>query len=186
MRVISGEAKGQRLKVPKGQSVRPTTDRIKESVFNSLQNYIAESCVVDLFSGSGSLGIEALSRNAKQVYFVEMSNTHANCIQKNLEKTRFTEKAVIVQRDIKAGIKWLNCHKITADLIFMDPPYDQNLVEETIYFLSNHDIMKNQGILVVEHSCTERIPEIIGKYKCIKQKKYGNTCVTYFEKGEYQ
>ena len=123
MRVIAGTAKSLPLRTPPGQETRPTTDRIKETLFNILQPYLAGSIFIDLFSGSGGIGIEALSRGASRAYFIENAPQAIACIQQNLVFTKFTDRAIVMRQEVCAGLAGIREKK--ADLIFMDPPYDR-------------------------------------------------------------
>ena len=123
MRVIAGSARRLLLKTPEGMDTRPTTDRIKETLFNMLMPYLPGAVFVDLFSGSGGIGIEALSRGAAKAYFVESSQKAIACITDNIEHTHFTEKAVVLKQDVFAAIR--GSIREAADVIFLDPPYNQ-------------------------------------------------------------
>ncbi|RQD70348.1 MAG: 16S rRNA (guanine(966)-N(2))-methyltransferase RsmD [Tindallia sp. MSAO_Bac2] len=184
MRVISGSAKGHPLNVPKGSAVRPTTGRVKEGIFSSIQQIIHSSIVVDLFAGSGGLGIECLSRNAEHTYFVEWSVDHVRCIQSNLEKTKLYDNATIIQRDVNSAILWLYKNKVKANLIFMDPPYEKELITSTLELLARYDILTNDGIIVAEHKKSEIPTKEMGEMILFKQKKYGDIIVSYYRKGE--
>jgi len=184
MRVIAGSAKGHPLKAPKGEAVRPTTDRVKEGIFSSIQQRIPSSIVVDLFAGSGSLSIECLSRKASHAYLVEWSADHVQCIQENLHKVKRTENATILQKEVQAGIQHLHKQGVKADLVFMDPPYQQQLTESTLELLSRYDIMSKDGIIVAEHGKSEILPEKTGMFLRFKQKKYGDTMISYYRKEE--
>ncbi len=184
MRVIAGNAKGHPLRAPKGETVRPTTDRVKEGIFSSIQQRIPSSIVVDLFAGSGSLGIECLSRGASHSYFVEWFADHVRCIQENLHKTKLTENATIFQKEVTEGIRWIYQQGIKADLVFMDPPYQKQLTESTIELLSQYDIMRKNGIIVAEHGKSEILPEKAGIFLRFKQKKYGDIMISYYRKEE--
>ena len=123
MRVIAGTARSLPLKTPRGQETRPTTDRIKETLFNILQQDIPGCVFVDLFSGSGGIGIEALSRGARKAYFVENAREPLSCLTDNLEFTRFQDRAVVLKQDAVAALA--SIAEQTVDILFMDPPYGQ-------------------------------------------------------------
>lgn len=125
MRVIAGTARSLPLKAPQGQETRPTTDRIKETLFNILQNDIPGCVFVDMFSGSGGIGIEALSRGAKKAYFIENAKEPLSCIAHNLKFTRFEDRAVVLKQDAVAALAGVREEE--ADLIFMDPPMDRSM-----------------------------------------------------------
>ena len=127
MRVIAGTARSLPLKTPEGMDTRPTTDRIKETLFNMLQTYIPDCVFVDIFSGSGGIGIEALSRGASQAVFVEQNRKAAACIEENLNHTHLREKAVVMSKDVMTALRILEDKKQAFDYIFMDPPYGKLL-----------------------------------------------------------
>lgn len=121
MRVIAGTARSLRLKTPEGMDTRPTTDRIKETLFNMLQPYLPDAVFIDLYSGAGGIGIEALSRGARHAYFVENNRSALSCITDNLQFTRFTDRATVLRQDVLSVLPGI--HEKEADVIFMDPPY---------------------------------------------------------------
>ena len=176
MRVISGKARGTSLYSLEGNHTRPTTDRVKESMFSIINFYIPDGIVLDLFSGSGALGIEALSRGAKKCYFVENSRQAAEVIKKNIDKTKCSENAVLKVIDYKA---FLNSVDEKFDVIFLDPPYNKKMCDEAMKIIYNRDLLKNDGIIISE---TE-FPEIITTdFKKKKDYKYGNTKLSVYVK----
>ncbi len=147
MRVIAGSARRLRLKTPAGMETRPTTDRIKETLFNILQPHI-EGCVfLDLFSGSGGIGIEALSRGAKKAYFVEHNREAGKLIRENLEFTGLSQGAVVLQQDIFSA---LDSIREEADLIFMDPPYGQGTEKQVLARLFREPFVTDDTIIIIE------------------------------------
>lgn len=149
MRVIAGTRRSLLLKTPDGNVTRPTTDRIKETLFNVLQTDVQDSIFVDLFSGSGAIGIEALSRGAKKAYFIEMNKEAISCIQDNIKFTKFTEQAVVLKQEVVSGLEFI---KEPVDIIFMDPPYDQLLEKTILDKLSKTNILKEDSMIIVEAS----------------------------------
>lgn len=148
MRVIAGEARSLPLKCPEGLDTRPTTDRIKETLFNILQPYIPGCIFVDLCSGSGAIGIEAISRGARRAYLVENAARAASCIQDNLRFTRFTERAVLLKQDVVSAVAGI--HEKEADVVFMDPPYDSGLEEPVLEALSRASWVTENTLIVME------------------------------------
>ena len=136
MRVISGKLKGKRLFSLKGMDLRPTSDRVKEAIFDILQDCFQGQKVLDLFAGTGALGIEALSRGAKRAVFVEGSARSRTVLYKNLETCRLQEQAEVLSREVRAGIKIYAERGETFDLIFLDPPYGKGLARQTLQVLS--------------------------------------------------
>lgn len=170
MRVIAGTRRSLLLKTPDGNITRPTTDRIKETLFNVLQTDIQDSVFVDLFSGSGAIGIEALSRGAKKAYFIEMNKEAISCIQDNIKFTKFTEQAVVLKQEVVSGLEFI---KEPVDIIFMDPPYDQLLEKTILDKLSKTNILKEDSMIIVEASLKTEFDylEELG-FVVLKEKKY--------------
>ena len=150
MRVIAGSARRILLKTVEGLETRPTTDRIKETLFNILQPDIPGVRVLDLFSGSGALGIEALSRGASYCVFMEKSSDAVSCIQSNLTATHLSDKARVLGMDVRSGLARLSGQERPFDLVLMDPPYHKGLELETLAFLAGSDLIDEYSILVVE------------------------------------
>ena len=147
MRVISGIARGTKLDSLEGLVTRPTLDRVKESMFNIIQNKIENACVLDLFSGSGALAIECLSRGAKEAYICDKSKDAIKIIKKNIEKTHFESKAVIINKDY---LKCLDEINKKFDIIFLDPPYESNFAEEALKVIIKKELLNNDGIIIFE------------------------------------
>ncbi len=150
MRVIAGSARSLPLKTPKGDATRPTTDRIKETLFNMLQPYIAGAIFIDCFSGSGGIGIEALSRGARHAYFIEKEKEPLSCIRDNLAFTHLADRATVLARDVSVSLYEIS--EKTADVIFMDPPYDEHLEEQVLRKLSEMHYVDEETLIVVEAS----------------------------------
>ena len=152
MRVIAGTARRLPLVTPKGMETRPTTDRIKETLFNILQNDLPGCHFLDLFAGSGAIGIEALSRGAAKAVFVDNSKEALSCIRQNLEKTHLADRAIVIGQDCAGAIHALDAKKMHFDIIFMDPPYNHDYEKEVLTWLSGHALLREEGIIVVEAS----------------------------------
>lgn len=150
MRVIAGTARRLLLKTPEGMDTRPTTDRIKETLFNMLMPYLPGAVFLDLFSGSGGIGIEAISRGAKKAYFVEDSQKAINCITENVEHTHFEEQAVILKQDVFAALR--GNIRDDIDVIFMDPPYEQQYEKKVLEILKDSSYVTEDTLIVVEAS----------------------------------
>ena len=148
MRVISGLARGTKLDSLEGLTTRPTLDRVKESMFNIIQNKIEDACVLDLFSGSGALAIEALSRGAKKAYLCDKSKDAVNIIKKNIERTHFNDSASIINKDYLKCLEELKDKKF--DIIFLDPPYESNFAEIALKIIIKKDLLGQDGIVIFE------------------------------------
>ncbi len=156
MRVISGIAKGTILYSLEGNDTRPTLDRVKEALFNMIQMDIQQSYVLDLFSGSGALGIEAISRGAKKAILCDKSKQAVGIIKKNLEKTHLAEKAIVIQEDYKKALHFLK-NKFQFDFIFLDPPYAKDYIKDAVEEILQLDLLKKDGIMIIETDEEERI-----------------------------
>ena len=183
MRVISGSARGTVLHSIEDISTRPTLDRVKESLFNIIQNDIEDTTVLDLFAGSGAIGIEFLSRRAKQVYFCDKSSKAVAMIEKNLEKTKLKEKAIVYNKDY---IDCINTVKNTKfDIIFLDPPYKEEFALDAIEKISNLQLLKDDGIIIIETDEPERdinrINNMNINYKIYDLRKYGRVSLIFLK-----
>lgn len=182
MRVIAGTARSLPLKSPAGLDTRPTTDRIKETLFNILQPDIPQSIFVDVFSGSGSIGIEALSRGALRAYFIENAPKAVSCIQENLLFTKFTDRAIVIKQDVCAALAGI--HEKQVDVIFMDPPYDQALERRALDVLHNMKYVTENTLIVAEASLSTDFSylESCG-WKLIREKRYKTNKHVFIRKG---
>lgn len=185
MRVISGSAKRLLLKTIEGNDTRPTTDRIKETLFNMLQSDVADSDVLDLFSGSGGIGIEALSRGAGRCVFVENNPKAVECIRENLKTTHLSDKSVLMACDVKAALLKLDGQKKSFDLIFMDPPYQAGYEEEILTFLAGSSLVNPYTQIIVE-AALETSFDFVEELNLIqkKEKRYKTNKHVFIEMGE--
>ena len=151
MRVIAGSARSLRLKTLDGMETRPTTDRIKETLFNIIGPSVYDSVFLDLFSGSGGIGIEALSRGAREAFFVEKNPKAMACIRENLKFTRLESRAVTITRDVMDALYRLEGEKV-FDIIFIDPPYDREYEKSVLRYLSESDLVYEDTMIIVEAS----------------------------------
>lgn len=179
-RIISGTARGIRLQSPEGTGTRPTTDRIKETLFNILSPYLAEARVLDLFAGTGGLCLEAVSRGALSGVMVEADRRCAEIIRFNMEKTSLKEQTELMRMDVSTAISILGQARKQFELVLMDPPYNRNFVVKTLQMLVEHDIIVHDGIAVVEHSLLEVPPDIIGGLHCVRRETYGESCFAFY------
>lgn len=178
MRVIAGSARRLTLKTIEGMDTRPTTDRIKETLFNMIHNDIYGCTFLDLFSGSGAIGIEALSRGAKEAVFVEKNPKAADCIRENLKAARLVDRAVLLNCDILDALRRLENRKEAFDFIFMDPPYNHLWEKEVLTCLAHSSLLKEETLIITEASketgC-EYLPELgyyLEKEKIYKTNKH--------------
>jgi len=164
---------------PKNASIRPTSDRIKESIFNILRNEVIEKKVLDLFSGTGSLGIEALSRGAKKVFFVEKGRRGIRIIQRNLAQCGMVNQSEIIPKDVNRAIGILQRRGESFDIVFMDPPYEKGLIQRTLKKLNTHRIHHEDSILVIQHARREPLSEKIDGWTLITQRRIGDTILSF-------
>lgn len=179
MRVITGKARGVVLKTPEGMQTRPTTDRVKEALFSIIQFDIPGCRVLDLFGGTGQLGIEALSRGAKSAVFVDASDTACKLIKENLRRTKLENDAKVVRSDY---LEYLRRCNDTFDVIFLDPPYAEVFLENSLNCITEIDILQTNGIIVTERPLEKELSWDIPGYTRSKDYKYGNTLITLYRK----
>ena len=179
MRIIGGSLKGKKLFSIPGKKVRPTADRLRESIFNILSYKVSEAIVLDLFSGTGAFGIESLSRGAKQVVFVEKSRAALSVIKRNIQACALEKQAQVIQWDITKNLNCLRRIPFRYDLVFMDPPYNRDMIQKGLRNLYHSDCVDQGGCIVVEHSASEPIPENTKEFAIFDQRKYGKTLVTF-------
>ena len=178
MRVITGSARGRRLKELEGLETRPTTGKVKEALFSVIQFDIEGRRVLDLFAGTGQLGIEALSRVAECAVFVERRRDALQVIRENLEACGMTDKARVVNGDamsyLKSGEKF--------DLIFLDPPYASGLLEQALEKIVRFDICRRHGIIVAESAADKTLPPLAGPYALYREYRYGKIKLTVYHR----
>lgn len=179
MRVITGKARGVQLKTPDGMTTRPTSDRVKEALFSVIQFDIQGARVLDLFGGTGQLGIEALSRGAKSAVFVDASDAACRLIRENLKRTRLAETADVIRSDYMAYLK--RCGD-SFDIIFLDPPYAEVFLENALKKITEIDILQSGGIIVTERPTGKELLWEFDGYIRSRDYKYGNTIITLYRK----
>ncbi len=179
MRIISGTCRGRKLFSPKGRDIRPTSDRIKESVFNILGPRVKNALVLDLFAGTGALGLEALSRGAARAVFVDKSAVSCNIIQKNIDHCRFFLQSSVIWLDIFSRPLPLSVTSCSFDLVFMDPPYHKNHVRTLLETYQITSLLSDAGIVVAEHAAKEILPDVLNGLDIFRQKKYSGTTVSF-------
>jgi 16S rRNA (guanine(966)-N(2))-methyltransferase RsmD len=182
LRVISGTAKGHKLKTLKSNLTRPTSDRVKESLFNIIAGYVIDADVLDLFAGTGNLGIEALSRGAASAVFVDKSRDCFEIIKDNLTHTKLADRAEILTTDTEAALERFAVEAKRFDLVFLDPPYGKNLAVESLNIIGKNVIIKNNGLIVAEHDIDDELPETVGEIKLVRKQKYRDTVLSFYKK----
>lgn len=179
MRVITGKARGVALKTPDGLTTRPTTDRVKEALFSIIQFDIPGARVLDLFGGTGQLGIEALSRGAQSAVFVDEREDACSLIRENLRRTKLSQHGTVVRSDYMAYLK--RCRD-RFDIIFLDPPYAEVFLENSLKTITEIDILRDGGIIVAERPLGKELPWSFEGHTRSKDYKYGKTLLAFYRK----
>jgi len=179
MRIISGKARGTKLYTLEGENTRPTLDRVKESVFNIIQNEIEGAKILDLFSGSGAIGLEFLSRGAEKAVLCDKSKEAANIIKKNIEKTHMEGKAYLINTDFENCLEKLENEQF--DIIYVDPPYDTNYVYKAIQKIIELNIAKEKSLIIIETDDEKRIEKEIKNIdvQIVDKRKYGRATIIF-------
>ncbi len=182
MRVIAGKAKRLKLKTIDGMNTRPTTDRIKETLFNMINQRLADCNFLDFFSGSGAIGIEALSRGAKYAVFVDNAKAAVECIKHNLHNTGLEEEAQVLAKDAFSAIRALEVQGKSFDIIFMDPPYNQKLERQILEALQNSNLLCSDSLIIVEASRETDFEYLKDtRFQIYRQKEYKNNKHVFIE-----
>ena len=179
MRVITGSARGRRLKELEGMETRPTTDRVKEGLFNVLQFDIEGRRVLDLFAGTGQLGIECLSRGAASAVFVDKRPDAVKLIRENLKLCDLTDRALVVAGD---SMEFLKSVREKFDLVLLDPPYQAELLEAAIAHIARHDLLTPHGMMAAEHPEDKTLPALSAPYRMGRTYRYGKIAVTIYHR----
>lgn len=177
MRIIAGEYKGRRLTSPLDDRVRPTTDKAKEAIFSILTNEIYGSYVLDLFAGSGNLGLEALSRGAEHCWFADSSQDSLKLIRGNISYCKADEKSTVIPGDFR---KVLSRLEQQMDIILLDPPYGKKMLPECFDLITEYDLLAENGLIVAEHRRDEVLPDTMGKFEKIKERRYGTIVISIY------
>ena len=181
MRVISGKARGVQLKTPDGMATRPTADRVKEALFSIIQFDLPGAKVLDLFGGTGQLGIEALSRGAKSAVFVDAGEPACRLIRENLKRTKLEAQATVIRSDYLAYLQ--RCRE-KFDIIFLDPPYAEVFLENALNCIAEIDILQSGGIIIAERPVGKELPWELDGFTRSKDYKYGTVLLTLYRKNE--
>lgn len=179
MRIISGKYKSRKIDFPKNKLTRPMTDRTKETLFNMLGGLVFEKNILDLFSGSGSIGLEAISRGARNVTFVDEAVWAAKVIQKNIQSLGVESQARLLQTDVLKAITKLEKEKERFSIIFVDPPFFSGWVKKALMKLDRSDIVLPFAQVIVGHPAKEALPDDLQILKCVRTKKIGQACLSF-------
>ena len=184
VRIIAGTASGRKLETLEGLETRPTLDRVKEAVFGSLQFRIPYAEVLDLFAGSGGLGLEAASRGAKRVVFNDRNPACVSIIRRNAESLGFSSIATVWNLDYAAAIETLASEHASFDLAFLDPPYRDGISDDAVRLLFQKRLIKRGGLVVLEHAADSVPQQIAGEYRILKTKRFGKCAYSLIEEDE--
>ena len=181
MRIIAGKARGRKLLSPATMETRPTLDRVKESMFSMIQAYIVDAEVIDVFAGTGSLGLEAASRGAKECYLVDKSPVTFPILKKNIENLGFKDLCTALNTDAYSALRSLAARNKIFDLIFIDPPYLKNLIPEAMEIIDEKSMLDPDGLIVTKIDTSEEIFQGTRRIKLTRTKVYGNTTVCLYK-----
>ncbi|PTM59113.1 16S rRNA (guanine(966)-N(2))-methyltransferase RsmD [Desmospora activa] len=185
MRIIAGKGKGKRLKTVSGLQVRPTTDRVKESVFQVIGPYFDGGWALDLFAGSGSLGVEALSRGVDRVVFIDQSGSSVRTIHENLRETGFESQAEVYRRDARAALRSLSKRELVFQYIFLDPPYREPILAEVLQRIGESGLLEPSGTVVAEHAADTPLLSSYGNLNNVRSLEFGDTVVDLYRLGNH-
>lgn len=179
LRIIGGTLRGRRLASVRGMGTRPSSDRLREAVFNILGPRVVDASVLDLFAGTGALGIEALSRGADRCVFIENSIPALVVIRKNIAQCALEERSRVIRWNIANGLDCIQCRQPPFDLVFMDPPYGEDLIVPALSHLQRSASIGADVRVVVEHGVSNGIPPVVSGFKVIDQRRYGKSVVSF-------
>lgn len=181
MRIITGKARGLKLTTPKDYRVRPTSDRVKEAMFNIIASRVPGTKVLDVFAGTGNLGLEAWSRGAEAITFLDLSQDSLKLVKSNIEKARATEECTVLKGDSIEALTRLSRQGQRFDLVFSDPPYDKGLNEKVVKKLLEYPLLNPGGLLILEHSLEEDPLKYVPENLSVRTEKYGDTKISLIE-----
>lgn len=182
MRIIAGEARGRRIFTPTGRETRPTTDRVKESIFNILGSKVPEARVLDLFAGTGNLGLESISRGANHCIFVDNSREAVKLVRENIALLKYEDYTEVYNNDALSALDVLKKRSINFNIIFLDPPYHKDIVPVVLNKIIETDTIAGEGIIVAEHDNKDPVPETISYLVRFKWSVYGTTTVSFYKR----
>ena len=179
IRIIGGELKGRKLVTVPGRQTRPTADRVRESIFNILGDRVPSALVMDLFAGTGAMGIEALSRGAESVLFADYDKKALAALEKNVKACSLESRVKIIKWNILKNLNITSPFHHAFNLVFIDPPYNKNLIQPTLSNLGKSECLKSGACIAIEHSLQEPISAIDQRFKISDQRRYGKTLVSF-------
>ena len=180
MRIITGDFKGRRLEMPVGNDIRPTTEKVKEALFSMISGNIYEAVCVDLFSGTGNLGLEALSRGAEKCYFADNSRASLELTKRNIAMCRAEERSTVIAGDYERALSRIAAKGEKVDVFFLDPPYKKGLYERCFELIKELEILAEEGIIVAEHKANDEFPEELHGFAKLRDRTYGSIGITIY------
>ena len=180
MRIISGSKRGSKILSPEGMETRPTLDRIKEAIFNIIQNRVMGASVVDVFAGTGSLGLEAASRGAERCYLIDKGEVTYKLLKQNIENLKFQDICTAFNMDSYDALRSFSSQKEKFDLIFIDPPYSKDMIPGAVEQIFKGELLKSDGLIVSKIDSKEDIYKGNGEIVLVNSRKYGNTTICFY------
>lgn len=180
MRIVAGEFKGRKIETPKGYDVRPTTEKVKEALFSMLSDMMEDSVCCDLFSGTGNLGLEAISRGAAECIFCDNSGESIRLIKRNIEYCKASDRAVVIPGSFEKCLKKMDEGGIRANVFFLDPPYREGLYDRCLELISQLGLLKEGGVIVCEHGRKDVFLEEQHGFRKFKEKNYGSITLSLY------
>lgn len=184
--MISGKAKGRPLKAVPGMGTRPTTDKVKEAIFSMIGPYFDGGAALDLFAGTGGLGIEALSRGMERAVFIDMEPRSIEVVRENLKACGLSERAEVYRNEAGRALKALAKREARFDLVFLDPPYKLKTADKLMEDMHQLGLLERRAVVLVEHGSEHRYPEAFGPFRCRRLAEYGETAVAIYDYAEEQ
>lgn len=180
MRIITGDFKGRRLEMPENNNIRPTTEKVKEAIFSIIAGNLEDAVCVDLFAGTGNLGLEALSRGAEKCYFGDNSRESLSLIKRNIEMCRAEEWAVVIPGDFEKVLARLGEKGEKIDIFFLDPPYKKGLYERCFELIREYELLADEGIIIAEHNVRDALADELSGFEKIKERTYGTIAISIY------
>ena len=180
MRIITGDFKGRRLEMPVGNDIRPTTEKVKEALFSMISGNLSDAVCVDLFSGTGNLGLEALSRGAEKCYFADNSRASLELTKRNIAMCRAEEYSTVIAGDYERALSQIAAKGEKIDVFFLDPPYKKGLYERCFALIKDLKLLAEEGIIVAEHNAEDEFPEELYGFIKLRDRTYGRIGITIY------
>ena len=180
MRIITGDFKGRRLEMPENNNIRPTTEKVKEAIFSIIAGNLEDAVCVDLFAGTGNLGLEALSRGAEKCYFADNSRESLDLIKRNIAMCKAEEWSTVIPGDFEKALTRLGERGEKIDIFFLDPPYKKGLYERCFELIREFDLLAEEGIIIAEHNVRDKLAEDLSGFEIIKERSYGTVAISIY------